>query len=104
MEELMPRLEQRHETPALAQDVLWRRFKVLVSGVRVAGGTWAAYRRHPRKELLRLRSLLVRGRAKPRRTRTGDPVVTRTLRLPNELCWCVLKFWRATSDATGEVI
>ena len=51
-----------------------------------------------------VRSLLVRGRAKPRRTRTGDPVVTRTLRLPNELCWYVLKFWRATSDATGEVI
>ena len=47
---------------------------------------------------------MVRGRAKPRRTRTGDPVVTRTLRLPNELCWYVLKFWRATSDATGEVI
>jgi len=24
--------------------------------------------------------------------------------LPNEMCWHVLKFWRATSAATGEVI
>ena len=60
---------------------------------------WAAYRRLPRKEVLRLRSLSKRGRAK-----ATDPVVARVLRLPNELCWHVLQFWRATSAATGEVI
>ena len=60
---------------------------------------WAAYRRLPRKEVLRLRSLSKRGRAK-----ATDPVVARVLRLPNEMCWQVLKFWRATSAATGEVI
>jgi len=56
--------------------------------------------------VLRLRSLILRGRARTRRRATGtaDPVVARVLRLPNEMCWHVLKFWRATSAATGEVI
>ena len=71
----------------------------LVHGVRAAGGTWAAYRRLPRKEVLRLRSLSKRGRAK-----ATDPVIDRVFQLPNELAWCVLDFWRATSAATGEVI
>ena len=60
---------------------------------------WAAYRRLPRKEVLRLRSLSKRGRAK-----ATDPVIDRVFQLPNELAWCVLDFWRATSAATGEVI
>ena len=47
-----------------------------------------------------MRSLSRRGRAKD----AADPVVARVLRLPNELCWHVLDFWRATSAATGEVI
>ena len=57
-------------------------------------------------DALRLRSLVLRDRARPRRRATGasDPLVTRVLRLPNEMCWNVLKFWRATSAATGEVI
>ena len=62
-------------------------------------GTWAAYRRLPRKEVLRLRSLSKRGRAK-----ATDPTIDRVFQLPNELAWCVLDFWRATSAATGEVI
>ena len=57
-----------------------------------------------RKEVLRLRSLVLRGRARARRTRSADPLVARVLRLPDELAWKVLGFWRATSDITGEVI
>ena len=61
-----------------------------------------------RKEVLRLRSLVLRGRAPPHSTsnstRGDDPVVARVLRLPDELAWKVLGFWRATSDITGEVI
>ena len=72
----------------------------LVDDIRAAGGTWTAYRRQSRKDVLRLRSLVLRGRTKD----AADPVVTRVLRLPNELCWHVLTFWRATSAATGEVI
>ena len=78
--------------PELSQ--LW----TLVKGVRDAGGTWAAYAKLPRKRVLRLRSLAARGRAKD----PTDPIVVRVFRLPNELCWHVLQFWRAT-DATGEV-
>ena len=72
----------------------------LVDDIRAAGGTWTAYRKQSRKDVLRLRSLMLRGRAKD----AADPVVARVFQLPNELCWHVLKFWRATSDATGEVI
>ena len=83
----------------LPEKPLWVAATALVHGVRAAGGTWAAYRRLPRKEVLRLRSLSKRGRAK-----ATDPVLDRVFQLPNELAWCVLDFWRATSAATGEVI
>ena len=64
-----------------------------------------AYVRLPREEVLRLRSLVIRGRARPRvRTRAADPIVARVVRLPNELVWKVLAYWRCTSDVTGEVI
>ena len=63
---------------------------------------WAGYRRTPRKEVLRLRSLVLRGRARPHRA--NDAIMKTIFRLPNELAWKVLGFWRATSDITGEVI
>ena len=59
----------------------------------------------PRKEVLRLRSLVLRGSAAhstSHSTRGDDPGVARVLRLPDELAWKVLGFWRATSDI-GEV-
>ena len=47
--------------------------------------------------------LMLRGRAKPRRT--GAPnVVARVFKLPNEMVWKVLAFWRVESEVTGEVI
>ena len=92
--------------PPLAQNEHWVACKKLLVAVRAAGGTWTAYRRQSRKGVLRLRSLVFRGRARSRRRATGaaDPVIGRVLSLPNELCWHVLEFWRATSDAIGEVI
>ena len=88
------------------QNEHWLACKKLVADIRGAGGTWTAYRKQARKDVLRLRSLMLRGRARSRRraTAAADPVVAHVLRLPNELCWHVLEFWRATSDATGEVI
>ena len=92
----------------MAQDEHWSACRALAEGVEAAGGSWAGYRRTPRKEVLRLRSLVLRGRAPPHSTsnstRGDDPVVARVLRLPDELVWKVLGFWRATSDITGEVI
>ena len=77
----------------------WAMMRSLVEGVRAAGGTWAAYARLPRRRVLRLRSLVARGRA-----RTADPIIEPVFRLPNEMCWHVLKFWRATCATTGEVL
>ena len=76
----------------------------VVDDSRAAGGTWTAYRRQSRKGVLRLRNLVLRSRARPRRTSDADPIIAPIFRLPNELCWNVLQFWRATCDATGEVI
>ena len=86
--------------PLLVWNEHWLACKTLVADVRAAGGTWTAYRRQSRKDVLRLRSLVLRGRTKD----AADPVIARVFQLPNEMCWNVLKFWRATSDATGEVI
>ena len=97
VEEVIQRCEGSYTD--LPEKPLWVAATALVHGVRAAGGTWAAYRRLPRKEVLRLRSLSKRGRAK-----ATDPVIDRVFQLPNELAWCVLDFWRATSAATGEVI
>ena len=94
---------ERYETrcPALATDEHWLACKDLILGVRAAG-SWRAYARLPRKRVLRLRSLMLRGRAKPRR---GVPnVVARTFKLPNEMVWKVLAFWRVESEVTGEVL
>ena len=77
----------------------WAMIRSLVEGVRAAGGTWAAYARLPRRRVLRLRSLVARGRA-----RTADPIIEPVFRLPNEMCWHVLEFWRATCPITGEVL
>ena len=95
---------EQNETlcPALATDEHWLACKDLILGVRAAG-SWRAYARLPRKRVLRLRSLMLRGRTKPRRT--GAPnVVARTFKLPNEMVWKVLAFWRVESEVTGEVI
>ena len=83
-----------------ANRVHWAACAKLVDDIRAAGGTWTAYRRQTRKDVLRLRSLVLRGRTKD----ATDPVVARVFQLPNDVFCHVLKFWRATSDATGEVI
>ena len=95
---------EENSYPELAQDEHWIACRSLIAGVRAAG-SWRAYVRLPREEVLRLRSLVIRGRARPRvRTRAADPIVARVVRLPNELVWKVLAYWRCTSDVTGEVI
>ena len=86
--------------PLLVWNEHWLACKTLVADVRAAGGTWTAYRRQSRKDVLRLRSLMLRGRTKD----AADPIVAHVLRLPNELCWHVLEFWRVESEVTGEVI
>ena len=77
-----------HYGSRVAADADWIAMKAIVAGVR-REGSWKAYCRVEHKRFLRLRSLLVRGRAK-----TTDARVDRILRLPNGACWTVLAYWR----------
>ena len=74
----------------------------LVSELRVAG-SWKAYTRAPPKALLRLRSLIARGRAREKvRTRRRTPREVSLLfapTFPNELFWRVLEYWNPRYEA-----
>ena len=71
--------------------------EALISDVRAAGSTWKGYIRALPKELLRLRSLVARGRAREKvRTRTKTPREIALLfapAFPNELFWNVMTYW-----------
>jgi len=71
--------------------------KALISDYRAAGSTWKGYVRARPKELLRLRSLIARGRAREkRRLRAKTPREIALLfapSFPNELFWNVATYW-----------
>ena len=75
--------------------------EALISDVRAAGSTWKGYVRALPKELLRIRSLVARGRAREKaRTRRKTPREIALLfapSFPNELCWRVLEYWNPRS-------
>ena len=77
--------------------------EALISDVRAAGSTWKGYVRALPKELLRLRSLVARGRAREKvRTRRRTPREISLLlapAFPNELCWRVLEYWNPRYEA-----
>ena len=76
--------------PHYANDESFARCREIVAGVR-AHGSYKAYVRDPHRQFLRLRSLLVRGRAK-----TDSRRLERIARLPNGACWHVLSYlWEA---------
>ena len=75
-----------------------------MSDYRAAGSTWKGYVRAPPKELLRLRSLVARGRARERNARTRR-MTPREIALlfaptfPNELFWKVATYWNPRYEA-----
>ena len=75
--------------------------KALISDYRAAGQTWKGYVRALPKELLRLRSLVARGRAREKvRTRSKTPREIALLfapSFPNELFWKIMKYWNPRS-------
>ena len=75
--------------------------KALISDYRAAGSSWKSYVRAPPKELLRLRSLIARGRAREKvRTRSRTPPEIAFLfapKFPNELFWKVATYWNPRS-------
>ena len=93
-EDLIAREEQGW--PQLAtDDRCFQAAKTLIRGVRAAG-SWKKYcrRRCPHRDILRLRSFVVRGRAT-----TSDKWLAGMVRLKeNGLVWNVLSFWRDADD------
>ena len=77
--------------------------KALVADMRAAGGTWKQYVLDMPKALLRLRSLVARGRARSvKRLRARTPREIELLlapAFPNELCWRVLEYWNPRYEA-----
>ena len=75
-----------------------------VTDTCACGGSWTSYCRRPHKEVLLLRSLVSRGRARPwgQWKRYGyaarqDGVVTFLCKLgDNGVVWKILEFWQAT--------
>ena len=63
----------------LKENNYWVACKALIKEVRVA----------PRKEVLLLRALAIKGRAK-----TSDPILNSVNGLPDGVAWNVLSFWR----------
>ncbi len=80
--------------PALRDNDAFVQTKALINGVRAAG-SWKSYCRLPHKSVLRLRSLVARGRARERLAAT--PAIKFILRrADNGVLWNILSFWRAT--------
>ena len=78
-----------------ANDESFSKGRELIAGVR-AHGSYKAYVREPHRQFLRMRSLLVRGRAKVRDRSKESQRLERLARLPNGACWHVLSFlWEA---------
>ena len=75
----------------------YRALEALISDVRAAGSTWKGYVRALPKELLRLRSLVARGRAREKKSlRARTPREIALLfapSFPNELFWKVMTYW-----------
>ena len=85
-----------------------------------AAGSYAAYVRAPRIDLVRLRTLCARGRAAPpprdrvlerlfcgpAKAETGARRASKTASsrrpLPNEVFWHILGFWRTQRETAGE--
>ena len=87
-EAAMQEFLSRH--PSYANDEYFTKCRELVAGVR-AHGSYKAFAREPHRQFLRMRSLLVRGRAK-----TDSRRLERLARLPNGACWHVLSYlWEA---------
>ncbi len=88
----------------IAQLPAFVELRAMIDGVRACDGNWTSYCRLPHKEVLRLRSLVSRGRARPwgQWKRYGyaarqDGVVTFLCKLgDNGVVWKILEFWQAT--------
>ena len=94
--------EEEQRWPELVKGNLeFQAAAILIRGVRAAG-SWKKYCRKwgPHRDILRLRSLVVRGRGT-----TSDTWLAGMVRLKeNGLVWKVLSFWRDPDDVEEIVL
>ena len=85
--------EAEDMNPALRDSDTFVQVKALIHAVRAAGN-WKQYCRRDHKQILRLRSLVARGRARERLAAT--PAIKFILRrADNGVLWNILSFWQA---------
>ena len=94
------------ERPEVLRDDAFIAIRDLLASVRAAG-SWKAHCKLAHKQVLRLRSLVARGRAKLPRTRRRSPRSRdarqkRALEFlmrqgDNGIVWTILSFWQATN-------
>ena len=87
--------EAEEANPNLRNDDSFLQAKALINGVRAAG-SWKAFCRQDHKQILRLRSLVVRGRARERLA-TSRAMKFILRRADNGVLWTILSFWQATN-------
>jgi hypothetical protein len=88
------------DRPELAHDEHFIKARELIIGVQ-EDGSFKRFMRRPHREVLRLRSLVSRGHATPKKwsPRGHDWHAIQFLvnpDVPNEVCWNILSFWRAS--------
>jgi hypothetical protein len=107
--------ECERRNPEFLHNEAFVEIKAMTAGVRACGGSWKSYCRLPHKQILRLRSLVSRGRARPRREpilqqlrfRRTIPILKKRAAAyrsivflcklgDNGVVWTILEFWQAT--------
>ena len=87
--------EAEEVNPALRDSYAFVQTKALIDGVRAAGN-WKQYCRRDHKQILRLRSLVARGRARERLA-TSRAMKFIVRQGDNGIVWTILSFWQATN-------
>ena len=87
--------EAEEVNPALCDSDAFLQTKALIIGVRAAG-CWKQYCRRDHKQILRLRSLVARGRARERLA-TSRAMKFIVRQGDNGIVWTILSFWQATN-------
>ena len=87
--------EAEEVNPALADSNAFVQTKNLIHAVRAAGN-WKQYCRRDHKQILRLRSLVARGRARERLA-TSRAMKFIVRQGDNGIVWTILSFWRETA-------
>ena len=89
----------RHSRATLRDPILAEGALALFRDYRAAGGKWKRYVAAPRKQLLLLRKLVERGRARPPQALGKAPTDLFVRKdLPDVLFWLILSFWRSSRD------